>query len=205
MNNKESKKLVERAFEILKNEKNVSEEILNHLGVEEKYRLKTNTYPDIKWSLKNDEIKQLKENGILTNNGEFNSKLASNDKLTPLEKLLYALAWKNADLNKIKHIVYGIENTEREAEKAIVFYQFGRHLTDHLSEPIVDQHIMRAFNTHMTDNYDEDEIEKIRKNDKITDYNMVDQYKKWLSNERLLNDNREVDKILFAIGKKIKL
>jgi hypothetical protein len=65
--------------------------------------------------------------------------------LPPLTKLLYAVLWKNGDLAKVKHVVKGILDKRDESDNSIIFYQFGRHLSEKKSEPIVDQHVLRAF------------------------------------------------------------
>jgi hypothetical protein len=85
-----------------------------------------------------------------------------------MEKLLYALAWKNGDLRKVKHIVAGILSSEDDAaNKAIVFNQFGIYLSGKRNEPIIDQHVLRAFAIFK---YRENptEIERFRKMDVVT-------------------------------------
>ena len=71
-------------------------------------------------------------------------------------KLLYSIIWKNGDLLKVKHIIQGIleseiENVDNndkefvEKQDSLVFYQFGKYLTKKNNEPIIDQHVVRAF------------------------------------------------------------
>ena len=64
----------------------------------------------------------------------------------PLEKLLYAIVWKNGDLLKLRHVIHGIVDSDvgRKGKNGVVFYQFGKHLSK-LGKPIIDQHVLRAF------------------------------------------------------------
>ncbi len=70
---------------------------------------------------------------------------------TPLERLMIATIWKQDDLGKIGHIAAGIVESNKNSandpidKKAPVFKQFGRHLSEPASQPIVDQHSLRAF------------------------------------------------------------
>lgn len=70
---------------------------------------------------------------------------------TPLERLLVATLWKQNDLGKIGHIAAGIiEHADASGRNltesnAPVFRQFGRHLAKPKSEPIADQHSLRAY------------------------------------------------------------
>ena len=69
-------------------------------------------YPRFKINLSKDEINQLEENKKITNSDEkyivhpdiFNS----SENLTPLEKLLLGVIWKNGDYKKESHIIQGI-------------------------------------------------------------------------------------------------
>lgn len=66
----------------------------------------------------------------------------------PLAQLLYAVIWKNGDLNKFGPIKKGLLDENKDQLKKVenqsyVFYQFGRHLKDN-AQPIVDQHTVRA-------------------------------------------------------------
>lgn len=70
---------------------------------------------------------------------------------TPLERLMIAALWKQDDLGKIGYIAAGIvENTRATSSdftesRAPVFRQFGRHLSEPESQPIADQHSLRAY------------------------------------------------------------
>ena len=111
-------------------------------------------YPRFKINLSKDEIKLLEENNKITNIGEkyilnpdiFNS----SENLTPLEKLLLGVIWKNGDYKKESHIIQGIffEGNKPTQLKCInnryVFWNFGRYLANK-ENPIVDQHTFRAY------------------------------------------------------------
>ncbi len=64
---------------------------------------------------------------------------------SPFEKLLLAVLWKNGHIDRIQSIVDGIVECEREdTGYGVIFRQFGRSLINE-SEPIVDQHTIRAY------------------------------------------------------------
>lgn len=208
MEAKRAKELTDRIFEkILRAE---SIEALKKIleDFDQKNKMNSDKYPRIKFKINYDEIeKHLNEEGNLPND---NSLITD-----PLAKLLYALAWKNGDLVKIKHIVKGIKDVENHSfdkDDGLVFYQFGKYLAKKNNEPIIDQHVIRAFKVFQSKN--DNEIESLRKinllNNKIHK-NYIEDYKQWLrkdSNIELRNHEDftyYVDQILFALGKTIKL
>ena len=96
----------------------------------------------------------------------------------------------------------------------MVFYQFGKYLTKKKGEPIIDQHVLRAFKLYLTDAKNDTEICKVRNLVTIgkNDVELIDDYKNWLTSEAISDElKREtdyayhIDKILYAVGKKIKL
>lgn len=134
------------------------------------------------------------------------------NKADPLAKLLYATLWKNGDLPKIKHIVQGIIDCGEEdigKEDGLVFYQFGKCLTGTDGEPIIDQHVIRAFAIHK---HDESETDKYRKFKSITkdSIGLIRAYKEWLrteANQELRSQTDYayyIDQLLFALGRMIK-
>ncbi|MDZ4714366.1 MAG: hypothetical protein SH819_02765 [Cytophagales bacterium] len=203
-------RLLHKAFELLLKAETIDEVegILNNLKVEDKYKISTESYPQLRVKITRSEIKGLRATGVIKDNliGHF-------DATDPLTKLLYALAWKNGDLKKVRHIVQGIcLNENQNNESGLVFNQFGRHLSGEQGEPIVDQHVLRAFGIFQAKN-NKAEIEKGRmlKTVKKEHYGLIENYKKWLQND-LTKRLREqpnyayhVDKVLFAIGKKVKV
>jgi hypothetical protein len=65
------------------------------------------THPELKLKLTQADIDELKKSGAITEAGHLDRGL-SERQLTPLEKLLYSMAWKNGDLLKLSHIIEGI-------------------------------------------------------------------------------------------------
>ncbi len=63
-----------------------------------------NKYPELQLTLKDHDISSLttKVGNDLRSHADLSAKLE-----TPLEKPLYALVWKNADLQKLAHIIKG--------------------------------------------------------------------------------------------------
>jgi hypothetical protein len=154
----------------------------------------------------------LMNNGLIDKEYNFiNEKIS---KMTdPLSKLLYAMAWKNGDLKKIKHIIKGVLNEEDPTE-ALVFQQFGRYLKLDSKEPIIDQHVIRAFAVYKLEAKSEQEIQELRKINSINKKHesFISSYKEWLKSEELKESLRNlhdysyyIDKLLFAAGKTIKI
>ena len=202
--------IIRRTFEKLLKSKTVDEveEILDDLEIDKKNRMDDNSYPRLKFKITKEEINGLKENGIITADNLLTD-ISNADTLT---KLLYAVSWKNGDLKKVKHIIEGIiSGQEDDKENGIVFYQFGKYLTKKSGEPIIDQHVLRAFGIFKADG-DKEKIEKLRRLSLITkrEKELIEQYKQWLqtdlTNELRDNDNYSyhVDKVLFAVGKSVK-
>ena len=103
------------------------------------------------------------------------------------------------------------ENEISYQNSALVFYQFGKYLTKSSGQPIVDQHVIRAFAV-----FKSPEIEKIStlRRIEILDKNrkeIISDYKKWLTSDELTKELRDekdytyhIDKLLYAAGKTIK-
>jgi len=186
-------------------------EVQTHLDqIHKKFHFNEDKYPDIPFTLTREEIAQLHTAKILTPENEISEQNLPD--LTPFEKLLYALAWKNGDLKKIKHIVKGVlSEQEDETSEAIVFWQFGRFLTGNAAEPIIDQHVLRAFGVYR---YRDNETKRneYQMMGLITadELPLIKEYKDWLNKKvspelrKQPNYKREVDKILFALGKYLK-
>lgn len=181
---------------------------LTYHEIDKKFHLNADTYPKIAFNITKQEIDQLKQSKLLTQ--KF--LIADTSRLDTFGKLLYALAWKNGDLIKIKHIFTGIlSEPEEQAERAIVFNQFGRHLSDKSNEPIIDRHVLRAFGIYKF-REDREKVEYFRKLSIVTktERPLIKEYKKWLTTEltaELRQDpdySYHVDKVLFAVGKYMK-
>lgn len=203
---------VTKTFEKLMASKSISdvEQILDTLGIDKKYRMNDKVYPQIKFKITRQEIKDLKKQGIIT----ADNLLADISNAAPLTKLLYSVLWKNGDLLKVKHIIEGIVSEEQDdKENGLVFYQFGKYLTKESGEPIIDQHVLRAFGVYKAEvEGDKKKIERLKQLSLITkkEKELIAQYKSWiekdLTKELLSIDNYSyhVDKVLFAVGKSIK-
>ncbi len=161
-------------------------------------------YPRLKFRISKNEIEKLKKENL-----EFKNLVNKQDLIT-LEKLMLSILWKNGDFGKEKHIIEGIINTNFENKtKGIVFYQFGKKINSPNSEPIIDQHILRAFKFYQCIRNKEDfkTLNTISKKHKV----LITEYKSWLANilKRQKNNDHEdflyyIDKILFGLGKYIK-
>jgi hypothetical protein len=202
-------------FEKLKNVKTIDELIKLEQSneIDKKYRMKVDLLHKIEFSISPSEIDLLIQNGEIENDFSFNKNISSFLK-DPVSKLLFAISWKNGDLNKIRHIIYGIYNSKQKDIKngnAIVFQQFGKFIADKNINPIIDQHVIRAYSAFKAKN--EGEFINAQKQNVITKKHLhiVSDYINWLESEFFDSDlkiNPEfkylVDKILYGIGKTIK-
>jgi len=170
------------------------------------------SYPKIQFSINSEEIQSLIENNSISEDLSLDKNISS--KLSdPLTKLLYAMAWKNGDLIKLKHIIKGIldiNSINIEQDEALVFYQFGKYLTK-TGQPIIDQHVIRAFAIYDSGNADQTRIFRKISSVNKTHKEIIILYKKWLASDELTLELRSeidyryyIDKLLFATGKAIK-
>jgi len=151
-------------------------------------------YPYLEFSITSEEINELKKIGIITKENQFSQDLSKNIDLTPLEKILYSIIWKQGDLKKEKHIISGILGIDTER---MVFNQFGKHLRDKY-EPIIDQNVIRSYIYFTTGKIINDINEK---HFKLYSNNYID----WIKKNDLFNSNQLIiDELLFSYGKKIK-
>ena len=161
-------------------------------------------YLDIEYDISKEDIEQLIKTKFLTNEFSLNPLLAKNINLTLLEKLLFALCWKNGHLGKELRIILGILGLNNfNVNSGIVFNQFGKHLNNK-DEIIIDQHVMRAYIFYK-------EIKKgnegiIKKDISPSDYiYYLDDYKSWINNNELYRNNKRLlDELLFSLGKNMK-
>lgn len=215
MENKDAKAIVTEYFDKIQNKKSESElsEILVELEKILKIEFDTSKYPKLTFSISIEEIETLKSENKIDN--KLDLELDISQKITdPLTKILYALAWKNGDLQKIKHIINGIiesNNEDDPSKQGLVFNQFGKHLTDRNNQPIIDQHTIRAFAVFKAETDDDKAISEARKI-KLINNEQISDYKKWIKTylEKVNSEESKseilyyVDKILFLIGRKIK-
>jgi hypothetical protein len=165
-------------------------------------------YPRINFEISPEEINILKETDTIING---NVVLTQSQMMTPLEKLMYAVLWKQGDLPKLKHIIDGINFSEtensNEPEIGLVFHQFGRFLADK-KEPIIDQHVLRAFGIFKAeDKAKQDEFKKLELIEKKKHSDLINAYKEWLNKHEFSNDPDKmflIDRLLMSVGRAIK-
>lgn len=169
--------------------------------IPDKYFLNEKKFPQIGFTISEQDILDLGKNFSLT-------KKITEEKHSPLEKLLLAILWKNGDFGKELHIIEGIIGNKSLVEKTTghVFYQFGKRLNDPENQPIVDQHILRAFLYYKNP---KDEILRMGQLQKKHAKD-IERYVEWIKERTstISGDKKEIlfliDKILFALGKYIK-
>ncbi len=204
-------KIVKKAFDKIIQAKS-EEELLNiprSLNIPVKFHYKPQKYPLFSWGIRKSELKQLQTKGIINiETGDVNI-----PKNNTLAKLLYAVLWKQGDAQKIRHIISGINQSKNTSyQNAVVFYQFGRYLS-HTTEPIIDQHVLRAYGVYKAGT-NQRKIARLRRISTISkrnDEELINNYKKWIT---AMSPNyptskkkyyRALDNVLFAIGKYIKI
>ncbi|MDR2284872.1 MAG: hypothetical protein LBE37_16780 [Sphingobacterium sp.] len=213
MNNQQAKDLVMRAFTLIEKAESIEalKGILNILNIPKKNQMDITGYPKINFTLNSNEIEHLIETGFINSELDIHNGFSVKN-TTPLERLFYAVLWKNGDLKKVKHIIKGIkDNEDRIVKEGIVFHQFGRFLTGKTGEPIIDQHVIRAFAVY--ENTDDKDIDEQRELEVLNKkhQSLILNYKKWLNGSKISEKLKKesdycyhVDQLLFAIGKTIK-
>ena len=127
-------------------------------------------------------------------------------------KLLYSIVWKQGDLTKLDGIIKGITNKSDESKTGTTFKAFGKHLRDK-SNPIIDQHVMRAYLAITeTKNQNLFLIRQLKDNFIDKKQKEIENYKTWLNNLHQSGIHKGnidffyyADQILFNLGKTIKL
>ena len=193
MDNIEAKSFTDNIFKLIGQAKTIEDLIaIEEKKFELKFKMDVKSYPKIEFKITPAEIQTLLSNGILDDD-DFSFRDNITSKITePLTKLLYSLAWKNGDLKKLKHIARGVSeitSNKNDQEIALVFYQFGKYLTK-TGQPIVDQHVMRAFSiSKIEEPYSIEKIEEFRQLSTITknEKSNIQKYIKWLSSGELSN------------------
>ncbi len=214
MQDKEVKEFTTEIFSLIEESTTISEleSIIEKNKELKKNILNAESYPKIEFKITVEEIEGLKKSKLLDN--DFNLTKNIFKTTDPLTKLLYSVIWKNGDLKKIKHIIKGIVTAvddENNQEEALVFYQFGRYLTKTPGQPIIDQHVIRAYGIFQLN-----DIKKVGEYRKLQTLNkahknLINEYKKWHTSDKLTKELKaqpdytyHIDKILFALGKTIK-
>jgi hypothetical protein len=215
MTPEEAKKFTDEIFTLIKKAKTITdiEAIPDKLKIPLKNRMDIVSYPEIKYSITQEEIQSLIVYQTIDEN--LNFLLDISEKLVdPLTKLIYATDWKNGDLKKIKHIIKGVKEAKSEKSDqndGLVFYQFGKYLTKMEGQPIIDQHVIRAFAVYKcSENFLVEKLQKLEtlnKNHKP----QINDYINWLRSNELTDEIKSqkeysyhIDKLLFATGKTIK-
>ena len=226
-NNQDQKNLIiDGIKDLITNSNKDIEDIINKMK-----ETKNEKYPRFNLSLSQKEIADLKDGGYLIEKDKktiidpeiFHNPaiLQGNKQLTPLEKLLLGVIWKNGDYKKESHIIRGIlsensqkENPKNEVNNSYVFWNFGRYFVNK-ENPIVDQHTFRAYK-YLNKIPLENQLHKIN-NENKTYYeayfnwfkNQIDNIKESFEekNENGI-DSKDIayylDLFLFMFGKKIK-
>lgn len=124
---------------------------------------------------------------------------------TPLEKLLFAIIWKQGDFHKIDSLINAAVGGDHGSNRrtGFVFHQFGKHLSDS-NQPIIDRHVLRSFKAY-TEINDQESFKIALKYDGVTkdDTGLIQEYVDWFKDQR--RSSVEIDELLFVLGKRIKL
>jgi hypothetical protein len=189
------------------------EDIQKHIPEEIKKNFPNEKYPRLKFALSTEEINQLKSKKILNADGSISHNCAIDMLNSPLEKLLYSVLWKNGHLGKEKHIADGIlENRDHQftEKKGLVFYYFGKHLKNK-ENPIIDQHVIRAFLFYEAIKNGEKNLNKIltKRTLDAKDEENCSKYIEWQNRHSLKKSDPvdftyHLDRLLFAVGKALK-
>jgi hypothetical protein len=210
MNNVDAKLLVKKVFDRIKSAKSVGDfdNIVDDDPILQKNKFNSSKYPNLKINISTNDITKLKKSNILSDENKILPLTDSLD-LSPLEKLLYSVLWKNGDLGKEKHIVEGVLASEDDdnssKERGLVFYQYGKHLAKR-EEPIVDQHTIRAFLLFKNIESEDSEITKIRKKDTLKNDELLN-FRIWIKSSEIggIDNQFHIDKVLFSLGKAVKI
>lgn len=195
--------MVEKIFRAIENAKSISDlkEICEYPEISDSL-IDQAKYPRINFTISAEDI------NFLIASGKVNQDYFTlSDNFMPetlMEKLLYSLIWKQGDVEKISKIIQGINNAPNDSD-SIVFYYFGKHLANKRN-PIIDQHVIRAFKCH------EKGISYANLKALSQKHNKDDVYRylSWIKEVALKFTDiedciYEIDRILFALGKTIKV
>jgi hypothetical protein len=172
-------------------------------------------YPPLRFTIGRDEL----DGDFIDKNGKLLlQEYMNNREPSVLERLLYSEIWKQGGISKVQHIANGILASSNEGNghgkslSAEVFYRFGRHIADK-SNPIIDQHTIRAFLLMREGDLKNNAIEIINKTSK-SGYKIprstADEYCIW-AQETIREAQTNyilalslLDKVMFSIGKYAK-
>jgi hypothetical protein len=216
----EAKALVCDLFTSIQSSKSVGE--LTSIPSKLKYgqQITTNMpgakFPRLRFRVSIEEIEFIRQLGVFADRAQFSPILATGEyahgkKMTPLEKILYAILWKNGDLGKEQHLISGILGKVHGQKTGTVFHAFGGYIAG--QHPyIMDQHTLRCFAVQASS---DQEIERVRSLDLIDGTDP--EHGAWMEAYRHFYDSvsadllceksdflYEVDRLLFGAGKFIK-
>ncbi|WP_378184700.1 hypothetical protein ACE939_08150 [Aquimarina sp. W85] len=170
-----------------------------------KYKFDKNKYPNFDFTISKEEIRSLEDVNAIGKEGQLlHEYFRDGKKLTTIEKLLYSYIWKRGELNRFPSMISGIKGDDYMRNTGQVLNQFGKYLSnDNFNEPIVDQHVIRAFRVCIEDNESS--------TSGTVNYRIIQDYRHWLLNlvnkKNLKNKKLAIaiiDKIMFSIGKSLK-
>ena len=173
-------------------------------------------FPRLYFRLSANDVNELKKMEILTDDYRISKKLAegrlSNGmQLSALEKLLYAILWKNGDLGKEKHLLDGVTEIKTIRGPGIVFNNFGAFLSGRVPY-ILDQHTVRSFAVYaaVAEGVSKARNIEILKIENQWHKELIHGYEEFYGSldQRNFHDRDtffyEVDRLLFGLGKLIK-
>ena len=201
MNDDEAILLVKNTFEKIHNATNNYELEIIPTELEFQFKYDEKKYTPLTIHFSHEDIEYLNHNLPRPENIAFDIQPLLND---PISKLLYALAWKQGDIPKSGSILAGINNADiPRFNQGAIFRQFGRHLANK-NEPIVDQHVLRAFEIFRTLD-DLDEVIALRKREQFH-VKVIKSYTGWFKKTKWAKQGSGniLDHVLFGLGKTIK-
>ena len=132
-------------------------------------------FPRLRFKITKDELLTLKQTGMISDEDKLSVEVASGAiTLSPLEKLLYSILWKNGDLGKEGHLINGIMDSAHSGQHGVVFHEFGRYISGK-NNYILDQHTLRCIAIFSSKG---GEVEKARKLGAINGKN--EDHQKWI-------------------------
>lgn len=145
----------------------------------------------------------------------ISDKIEISSQSTITEKILYAALWKNGDLLKVSHIIDGLKNKKNTSATAITFHQFGRFLAQPDENPIIDQHVIRAYKAIQQNNtLDMKTLSIIMKSGQLHASHhakVISDYIHWVKSKHVASMECTapelycaIDDVMFAFGKLIK-
>ncbi len=221
MNNQEAKNLVKNLIKKIADAKNIHSlyQIPCELNLKDQItrNMPGSMYPKLDMKISPEDIKQLQESGCINEEMQFSHTIATGQtsngsQLTALEKLLFSVIWKNGDLGKEKHLIKGILNTGHKENTGTVFYEFGGYLSGR-NPFILDQHTLRCFGVYCEN---EDISLTLARKMNVVKGRQCD-HQKWIMEYKRFYDELikkpahdsdflyEVDRLLFGVGKLIKI